>query len=310
MADPRNQRALRNALGAFATGVTIVTTLDEADSAWGFTANSFTSVSLDPPLVLVCLAHNSGSIETFRGAEHFAVNVLADAQRELSMRFAEGGPGKFAAATWSCETTRSPVFDDVAAWFDCALEQRIEAGDHDIFIGRVLDFGATGAPPLGYCRGAYVPLALDHRLFQATGATTRLRMGAIVEHEMALLLETDPDTGTVSVPMAEHLGDAGQAGSLLARLADWGVDVPALFVFSVFDAGDTHYVVYRGASTVAPPADAQGRFAFHAFDTIPWDAIAEGPVRGMLERYIRERSEDTFGVYVGNARGGILQTLR
>lgn len=310
MADVRDQRALRDALGAFATGVTVVTTLDTKGSAWGFTANSFTSVSLDPPLVLMCLAKNSGSLDTFLAASHYAVNILADEQRELSMRFAGSGADKFDDVAWAGRHTGSPVFDGVAAWIDCRVTQTVDAGDHVIFIGQVVDFATTGAAPLGYCRGAYVPLALDHRLFQATGATTHLWVGAIIEREMAVLLEVDPDSGALKVPMARHLGAADKPGSLLARLADWGVHAPALYVFSVFDDAAAHNVVYRGAIGAAAIAPEGEGYRFFDFDALPFADIKDAAMRSMVERYVRERMADAFGVYVGDARGGIVQALR
>jgi hypothetical protein len=238
------------------------------------------------------------------------VNVLSDQQRELSMRFAAGGADKFRGVSWAGQHTGCPVLEGTAAWFDCKVEQRVEAGDHVIFIARVLDFAASGAAPLGYCRGAYVPLALDHRLFQATGTTTRRRVGAIIEHKQAVLLQRDPATGRVSVPGAPSLGDEHKARSLLGRLARWGVHPQALFVFSVYDDTDVHHVLYRGelAGIDAPPP-GDDRHGFFAFDEIPWERM-EARTRRTLERYIRERRADAFGVFVGNAKGGTVQALR
>lgn len=310
MGNVGDQRALRDTLGVFATGVTIVTTLDAQGSAWGFTANSFTSVSLDPPLVLVCLAKHSGSIETFMAARHYAVNILSDQQRDLSMRFSAGGPEKFDRVSWSARRTGSPILDDVAAWLDCDMHQAVDAGDHMIFIGEVVDFASGGAAPLGYCRGAYVPLALDQRLFQATGTTSRMQVGAILEHKRRVFLQRHPRRDEWSVPAAASLGAPDKPRSLLGRLGACGVQSPPLFVFSVYDDGDVHNVIYRGELVDAPAVLDDARQRFFAFSDIPWGAIVDPMVRNMLVRYIRERSNDAFGVYVGDTNSGIVQALR
>ncbi len=235
--DITDQRALRNTLGAFATGVTVVTTRDANNDEWGFTANSFTSVSLDPPLVLFCLAKKAGSLAVFENAEHFAINILTDQQRDVSMLFASGDRDKFDKVAWRAARSGSPVLEDVSAWLDCVKHQVVDGGDHLIFIGRITDFGSRNLAPLGYCRGAYVPLALDHRMFQASGAATALSVGVIVEHDLSVLLRCDADTGQLRLPCAPNLGDADTSGSLLGRLARRGERQPALFVFAIFDDG-------------------------------------------------------------------------
>lgn len=128
-------RALRDAFGAFVTGVTIVTTRDDAGKPVGFTANSFTSVSLDPPLLLICLARTSRNFATMTGAKSFAVNILSENQKDLSNTFARPVEDRFAAAEWSDAPQGSPVFADVAAWFECTMQEVIEAGDHVILLG-------------------------------------------------------------------------------------------------------------------------------------------------------------------------------
>ncbi|MFN3615032.1 MAG: flavin reductase family protein, partial [Rubrimonas sp.] len=122
---PFDRHALRRALGAFATGVTIVTGRDANRAPVGFTANSFTSVSLDPPLVLACIGAGAASYAAFRGADAFAVNILTAGQRDLAMRFATRGADKFAGGAWETRATGAPVLADSAAWFDCAAHQTL-----------------------------------------------------------------------------------------------------------------------------------------------------------------------------------------
>jgi flavin reductase (DIM6/NTAB) family NADH-FMN oxidoreductase RutF len=308
--DVTDQRALRNTLGAFATGVTVVTMRDEDGQPWGFTANSFTSVSLDPPLVLFCLAKNAGSLAAFRNASHFAVNILADQQRDVSMLFASGDRDKFDHVAYRDANSGCPLLKDTAAWLDCVMYQSVDGGDHIIFIGRITDFAAQNVAPLGYCRGAYVPLALDHRMFQATEAATTMSVGVIVEHNWSLLLRKDAASGALSLPAAPNLGDANKPGSLLQLLAQRGLHQPALFVFAIFDDGDEHNVLYRTEIESLESFKTDDDLAFHRFDAIDWDLIADEAIRRTIERYVRERSDDSFGVYVGGGPDGIRQALR
>lgn len=148
--------ALRRALGAFATGVTIVTTrAAETDEPVGFTANSFTSVSLEPPLLLVCLAHTAASYRAFSEATSFAVNVLAAEQQATAMLFATSGADKFGATAWHFGQMGAPLIEGCLARFDCAMHQRVTAGDHDILMGRVIGFSHHQGQALLYHGGAY-----------------------------------------------------------------------------------------------------------------------------------------------------------
>ncbi len=148
--------ALRQALGAFATGVTIVTArAPESGEPVGFTANSFTSVSLEPPLLLVCLAHTAASYKVFCEAESFAVNVLAAAQQETAMLFATRGADKFGPTGWHPGAMGAPLIEGCLARFDCAMHQRVAAGDHDIIMGRVIGFSRHEGEALLYHGGAF-----------------------------------------------------------------------------------------------------------------------------------------------------------
>ncbi len=149
-------RTLRDALGCFGTGVTVVTTLDAEGGPIGLTANSFTSVSLDPPLLLVCLARSSNSLPAFEAAEHFAVNVLHIGQQLISNRFARRDGDRFAATPWERWDTGTPIVKNALASFECARDNMYDAGDHLILIGRVLRVRfEPRRDPLLYFRGRY-----------------------------------------------------------------------------------------------------------------------------------------------------------
>jgi flavin reductase (DIM6/NTAB) family NADH-FMN oxidoreductase RutF len=152
---------LRRTLGSFATGVIVATTLDSEGAPKGFTASSFSSVSLDPPLVLVCVDKTASCYPAFAAATHFGVNILCEDQQHVSRTFASRSADKFAGMPWISGITGSPIFPDSAAWLDCALHDRLEAGDHLIVIGKVLSFEhSPEKQPLGYHRGSYVAFAL------------------------------------------------------------------------------------------------------------------------------------------------------
>lgn len=149
-------RTLRDALGCFATGITIVTTRDGAGNPVGLTANSFTSVSLDPPLLLVCIANSAGSGAALREAEHFGVNVLQIGQQPASNRFAGRGEDRFAATPWAPGETGVPLLDGALGSFECRRHAVHDGGDHFILIGEVVR--AQFEPrrdPLLYFRGKY-----------------------------------------------------------------------------------------------------------------------------------------------------------
>lgn len=148
-------RQFRNALGSFATGVTIVTTLSPDGADVGVTANSFNSVSLDPPMILWSLGKNSTSLDAFMAAEHFAVHILAMEQESLSGRFAKSNTDKFSGLTVERGFGGIPLLPGCSARFQCRVAYRHEGGDHIILVGEVEDFDHNGHPPLAFHGGRY-----------------------------------------------------------------------------------------------------------------------------------------------------------
>lgn len=146
---------LRRALSAYATGIAVITTTDAAGLPVGMTVNSFTSVSLDPPLVLWCLARTSSSFAPFAACSCFAVNVLSREQGALSRQFAAKGADRFARSAWYAGQTGSPLLPATLATFECAVADRHDAGDHVIFIGRVMHYSRGDGEPLVFHSGAY-----------------------------------------------------------------------------------------------------------------------------------------------------------
>jgi flavin reductase (DIM6/NTAB) family NADH-FMN oxidoreductase RutF len=148
-------RVLRDVLGHFASGVTVVTAETE-DGPIGFTCQSFSSLSLDPPLVVFAPARTSQTWPRLREFGRFCVNVLAEDQSDVSARFARSGTDKFAGVTWRSSPHGAPVLDGVVAWIDCRLWAEYDGGDHTLVAARVLDLGADpDRRPLLFHRGAY-----------------------------------------------------------------------------------------------------------------------------------------------------------
>ncbi len=149
-------RTLRDAMGCFATGITIVTALDPGGTPVGLTANSFTSVSLDPPLLLVCIANTAGTAPVLREAMHFGVNVLQTSQQQTSNRFAGKGEDRFAATPWAPGETGVPLLDGSLVAFECKRHAVHDGGDHFILVGEVVRAGfEPRRDPLLYFRGKY-----------------------------------------------------------------------------------------------------------------------------------------------------------
>lgn len=155
-------RDFRDALGSFATGVTVLTTLTADGEPVGVTISSFNAVSLEPPLILWCLACDSPRLETFRRASHYAVNVLAADQRGISDCFASRDEDRFGAVGVTAGMSAVPLIAGCSAWFECSQEAQYPGGDHLIFVGRVERFTRGDASePLIFHAGRYRELRDD-----------------------------------------------------------------------------------------------------------------------------------------------------
>ncbi len=147
--------AFRELLGRFATGVTVITTVSSDGAPVGMTANSVTSVSLDPPLLLICVDHESTMHRDLAQAAGFVINVLASDQEAVSRRFAENHDDRFSGIGYRPGPHGAPILHGVLAYIECTRDSSIEAGDHTIFVGRVTGGGAESGHPLVFYRGGY-----------------------------------------------------------------------------------------------------------------------------------------------------------
>ncbi len=154
-APPVSSLDFRRACGRFATGVAVAAAIDPEGAPHGITINSFSSVSLDPPLILICLGHAVAAIEVFRRARHFGLSVLRDDQQHLSERFARRVDNHFDGLPWRLGKTGAPLLDDVLAQIECSPVNRIAAGDHDIFIAEMSAVELFEGDPLIYYASDY-----------------------------------------------------------------------------------------------------------------------------------------------------------
>ncbi len=152
---PEQTIKFRNALGSFATGVTVITALGQDGQKVGMTANSFNSVSLDPALVLWSIGRDANCFDDFIAAKAFAIHVLAADQQDISNRFAKSGADKFADIDCSEGVSGVPILPHYSACFQCSIEHQYEGGDHVILVGRVVEFSDRELEPLLFYRGRY-----------------------------------------------------------------------------------------------------------------------------------------------------------
>ena len=299
---PLDPRALRDAFGTFMTGVTVVTSHDAAGTPLGFTANSFSSVSLDPPLVLVCLANGSKNYHALTQASGFAVNILAEDQKDISNTFARPSEDRFAAVDWQKGPQGSPILAGVSAWFDCSMHKTVEAGDHVILIGKVEAFDTSTAPGLGYARGAYVTPAAEA---EALAQGANLVVSALIERAGEVLL-VDDGNGGLTLPQ-KPVGRAGASVALTELIAASGLEADPGFIYSVFEDGAREHQHISFLCQAAGGAPKQGCFTPLSASTMM--EVTDPALRIMLERFASESRMGNYGVFYGNQISGDVRKI-
>ena len=207
-----DSRQLRNVLGTFTTGVTIVTTRDPHGVPHGVTANSFSSVSLEPPLVLWSQALTSRSLPAFQESDYFAVNVLAEDQIEVSKHFARPQDDKFASVKYSDGLGGVPVLEGTVAHFECVKVAEYPAGDHVIYLGRVERVSHSGRRPLAFSHGRYM-VPVSHEI-----GTLSTQSGGV-----AVASAEDVRIATDALPAIQE-----RLGKRTLSLAVWGNKGPTV----------------------------------------------------------------------------------
>lgn len=299
---------MRTAFGTFLTGVTVVTTREQSGLPRGFTANSFTSVSLDPPMLLICVDRAAESFDVFTESQGFAVNILAEDQTDISGLFASKRADKFDVADWKDSETGYPILAGTCAWFNCRRDQVVDAGDHVIIIGEILGYDYNDSIGLGYVRGGYMSLELERSAAKAEGSAANAVVGAVIECNGKIWLDEDEDTGAVSVPASGLNGMPGSLNQFQQTLNDRNIKASISSLFSVFENKETDQqsIYYRAK---IDKVSANGKEKYFAFAEIPWDRIASPAIVTMLKRYVTEAGRQRFGVYFGSDKNGSVKTL-
>ena len=298
------KRALRDAFGSFATGVTVITTREADGTPRGFTANSFTSVSLDPPLLLVCLAKSALSCDVFASADHFAVSILSEDQREISGLFASQSADKFQIAKWRPDRFETPLIDGAVSSFSCSRHRLVDAGDHLILIGKVEAFETHPGHPLGYYKGAYFDIGLEQTLADAAAASGGVSIGAVLVNEERILLRATPD-GDLSIPAAP--ATANSSDGLLEHLSGLGLTAELNHLYAVYEDKNSsaQWIVHLGAVA----GEAPDGMRYFELGDLPLDSVASIAERSMLSRYIREYRHGAFGIYHGTETEGVVHAV-
>lgn len=155
---PFDSRALRDVLGCYATGVAVVTTVGDKGSLMGLVVNSFSSVSLDPPLILWSIGLSSPSLQAFQRHPGFAINIMGADDKEKTLQFAQPSDDKFKDIAWRPGRHGVPVLDKAIATLECEMHQRMECGDHEIIIGKVVQIDRSDGRPLLFHRGQFADI--------------------------------------------------------------------------------------------------------------------------------------------------------
>ena len=301
---PDDPKTLRAAFGSFMTGVTVVTTTDDEGCNFGFTANSFTSVSIDPPLILVCPGKFLSSFDTFQTCTHFCINILAQDQQDIANIFASYKGDRFAKVDWTPDENGMPMLSHAIARFSCKTFDRHAAGDHVILVGQVTDFDHTVGRGLGYSYGRFFSLDMERDASTPQNAPHHVA-GAIVDKNNALLLTQTGDTWSFPQVIVEDGQSARSAVDTM--LSKMGLAMKSGKAFSIFtDTATGTRFTYLHANGSAAHSDTG--------EWIPVTDVAHlqfaNPThKTMLDRYLIERATGHFSLYVGDQTHGDIHPI-
>jgi len=295
-------RVLRNAFGSFMTGVTVITTRDANDTPLGFTANSFSSVSLDPPLLLFCPGKFLSSYKAFATFEHFAVNVLAEGQEDVSNTFASYNGDRFARVPHQLDANAMPLIDGATAQFSCTTLDVLDAGDHCVLIGRVDTFQHQDKAGLGYAGGKYFSLGLERQV--ADTADKQAVCGALIEVDGKILLEQVSEG--FQPPHIRTTGRSNLRKTLHQALDDKGISVSLGAAYSVFDDATTHYSYILATASKLPQDNPFFAVPAQELSTLTYTTQ---PIADLMQRYAVEAETRDFALYLGDDRQGETHAL-
>ncbi|MFT4726770.1 MAG: flavin reductase (DIM6/NTAB) family NADH-FMN oxidoreductase RutF [Granulosicoccus sp.] len=297
-----NPKELRSAFSSYMTGVTVVTAKHHDGTFVGFTANSFTSVSLDPPLLLVCPGNHLNSFSVFETCDTFAVNVLSESQESVSNEFAKSKGNRFGNVAWQLDANGCLVIDDCSATFSCRVHSRELMGDHLVLIGEVIGFDYSGTPGLGYCSDGYFTLRKE-REANAVASPTGLAgfAGALIEYEGQLLLTSERESN--SVPNISIADGQGARSALSAHYQSLGLNISIGPVYSVYDdvASGKRYTFFTAK---AESSTTGGLGEFYDINALSSKQFKDTAQKEMVKRFQTEFETKVFGLYLGDANQG------
>ena len=298
-----DRRQLRDAFGSFMTGVTVVTATSAAGEQVGFTANSFASVSLDPPLLLVCPAKSLSSYAVFESCEHFAVSVLAEDQQQVSNTFASSKGDRFANVSWHQDTFGSPLIAGAVTQFSCSSFQRVDAGDHLVLIGRVEQFVSQEKRGLGYAKGGYFSLGME-RQAEVRASEHNVQVGVLLEAEGHLLVRET--AAGWSLPQTSVHNQSSSLKSLQSLLSALELEVEIGPVFSVYEKPEAghFFAFYRAELARALPVAG---YDYVSLKNLANATFATDDIAAMVKRYLQEKQSGNFRLYVGSELKGELR---
>jgi len=305
-------RTFRSVLGSFMTGVTVVSTRAPDGEARAFTANSFASVSLDPPLVLVCLSKTSRSFSVFEEADTFSINVLGEWQRDTSNAFASRDPMIKAGAVRALGDGEVPFVRDSLTVLICNRHSITDAGDHIILIGEVQKVHATDGQPLGFFRGTYVGIGPAVRELEQLDA--QLVVGGVLDVGDKVMLYRKSPKAPWELPLGS-VARGERLGSVLRVLfARFAIDINVTLLYSLFheqnERSTTLIFSVEARTAVEPRLFADGsEIALFGANDKPWDLISGAMKKGLLKRYFREKASGFWGIYFDTTDGGRIATL-
>lgn len=298
----------RRTLGKFVTGVTVVATRDSRGTRWGMTANSFSSVSLNPPLVSICIADRSPSFPTFLSTQVLGISILTSSQQDIAMRFAKPFEDKFEGLPFSELIPSAPVLETAAATLSCRVLQTVPAGDHVMLISEVMECTAREQTLLGYGEGRFFhmdPHAQMSTLVPSSGR--EVDFGWLIEREGRLLMLRGAESQKWTLPMGP-LGKGATMSESMSRAARQvlGVDVEPVFLYSTLDlSSERTCYVYRALPVSGLPTGPE--WGLFTEEEVPWDQLEHERMIPMIRRYFVERAKDRFGIFLNLGEGRIAQ---
>lgn len=300
----------RQVLGSFMTGVTVVTTVDADGRYRGITANSFTSVSLAPPLVLFCVDYRAASYETFQRAEGFVVHILSSEQQELAKTFASKSETKFDGVDVSPGYGGSPILDNVHAWLECKFHDAVIAGDHAIIIGEVVRYRAEPARPLGFYQGRFFGFNTDHEIAALVPPATELRVSWMMQNDEGSVIARIDGEG-FALPSSTARPREIHVSALSTRASElFGRTASVEFLYSVYeDDTERLTLTYRGQVHASDAELAESGFVCLPPADIDFTRFARSGEEAVVQRYLDELAGDRFGVYAGTLVEGSIARI-